>query len=139
MPPIHLTDFGLSWPKGMVIKKAALTGLTTDSRTAGDFITNDNTLVFNGTDTRAGVLGIWIINRTYTSRTLIGTVNLALEQESWTFDCSGPALAGIVFSSLFVFALSAAGAIYLVLELGQPFSGLMQISSAPLRNALMPL
>ena len=45
----------------------------------------------------------------------------------------------IVFGSLFVFALSAAGAIYLVLELGQPFFGLMQISSAPLRNALMPL
>jgi hypothetical protein len=44
-----------------------------------------------------------------------------------------------VFGSLFVFALSAAGAIYLVLELGQPFAGLMQISSAPLRNALMPL
>lgn len=44
-----------------------------------------------------------------------------------------------IFSSLFVFALSAAGAIYLVLELGQPFSGLMQISSAPLRNALLPL
>jgi hypothetical protein len=44
-----------------------------------------------------------------------------------------------VLGSLFVFALSAAGAIYLVLELGQPFSGLMQISSAPLRSALMPL
>ena len=45
----------------------------------------------------------------------------------------------IVICSLFVFALSAAGAIYLVLELGQPFAGLMQISSAPLRNALVPL
>jgi hypothetical protein len=45
----------------------------------------------------------------------------------------------IVISSLFIFALSAAGAIYLVLELGQPFAGLMQISSAPLRNALAPL
>ncbi len=44
-----------------------------------------------------------------------------------------------VFGSLFVFALSAAGAIYLVLELGQPFVGLMQISNAPLRNALTPL
>jgi hypothetical protein len=44
-----------------------------------------------------------------------------------------------VFGSLVVFALSAAGAIYLVLELGQPFSGLMQISSAPLRSVLMPL
>lgn len=38
-----------------------------------------------------------------------------------------------------VFALSAAGAIYLVLELGQRFAGLMQISNAPLRNALTPL
>jgi hypothetical protein len=45
----------------------------------------------------------------------------------------------IVIGSLFIFALSAAGAIYLVLELGQPFEGLMQISSAPLRNALAPL
>ena len=45
----------------------------------------------------------------------------------------------IVLGSLFVFALSAAGAIYLVLELGQPFAGLMQISSAPLRDALTPL
>jgi hypothetical protein len=44
-----------------------------------------------------------------------------------------------VCGSLFVFALSAAGAIYLVLELGQPFAGLMQISSAPLRSALVPL
>src|SRR3954468_16116331 len=44
-----------------------------------------------------------------------------------------------VFGSLFVFALSATGAIYLVLELGQPFMGLMQISNPPLRNALTPL
>jgi hypothetical protein len=44
-----------------------------------------------------------------------------------------------VFGSLFVFALSAAGVIYLVLELGQPFAGLMQISSAPLRNVLTPV
>src|SRR5437899_11743034 len=45
----------------------------------------------------------------------------------------------IVIGSLFIFALSAAGAIYLVLELGQPFAGLMQISSAPLRNDHVPL
>jgi hypothetical protein len=45
----------------------------------------------------------------------------------------------IVIGSLLIFALSAAGAIYLILELGQPFTGLMQISSAPLRNALTPL
>jgi len=40
---------------------------------------------------------------------------------------------------LFVFVLSASGAIFLVLELSQPFAGLMQISSSPLRNALAPL
>jgi hypothetical protein len=45
----------------------------------------------------------------------------------------------IVVGSLLIFALSAAGAIYLILELGQPFAGLMQIPSAPLRNALTPL
>ncbi|UPK40778.1 cadherin domain-containing protein (plasmid) [Bradyrhizobium sp. 186] len=79
----------------MSVKKAALTGLATDSGTAGDFITNDNTLVFSGTDkdTGASVLGIWIIGGTYVSRTLIGTVNLASGQTSWTFDFSGTALA----------------------------------------------
>jgi hypothetical protein len=45
----------------------------------------------------------------------------------------------IIVGSLFIFALSAAGAIYLILELGQPFAGLMEISSAPLRSALTPL
>ena len=41
-----------------------------------------------------------------------------------------------VFTCLFLFALSAACAIYLILELSRPFTGLMMISSAPLRNAL---
>lgn len=41
--------------------------------------------------------------------------------------------------SLFVFALSAAAAIYLILELSQPFTGLVRISDLPLRNALVPL
>ena len=45
----------------------------------------------------------------------------------------------IVIAALAVFALSAAAAIFLVLELGQPFSGIMQISSIPLRSALVPL
>jgi hypothetical protein len=45
----------------------------------------------------------------------------------------------MVIGLLIMFALSAAAAIYLILELGQPFAGLMQISSAPLRNALTPL
>jgi hypothetical protein len=44
-----------------------------------------------------------------------------------------------VITALFVFALSASGAIFLILELSQPFAGLMQISSGPLRNALPPI
>jgi len=45
----------------------------------------------------------------------------------------------VVMASLFVCALSFAGAIFLVLELDSPFTGLMGISSATLRDALLPL
>jgi hypothetical protein len=41
-----------------------------------------------------------------------------------------------VVTSLCLFALSAACSIFLILELSRPFTGLMSISSAPLRNAL---
>jgi hypothetical protein len=41
-----------------------------------------------------------------------------------------------VFTCLSLFALSASCAIFLILELSQPFSGLMTISSEPLRHAL---
>ena len=44
-----------------------------------------------------------------------------------------------VIAFLFLFALSAACAIFLILQLSRPFTGLMMISSAPLRNALQPL
>lgn len=40
---------------------------------------------------------------------------------------------------LFLCILSASGAIYLILELGLPFGGLMQVSSDGLRAALTPL
>jgi len=40
---------------------------------------------------------------------------------------------------LFVCALAAASAIFLILDLDSPFAGLLQIPSAPLRNALPPL
>ena len=39
---------------------------------------------------------------------------------------------------LFLLAASAAGAIFLILDLSQPFSGLMTISNAPLRSAIAP-
>ena len=44
-----------------------------------------------------------------------------------------------VMVALLIFALSASAAIFLILELSQPFSGLMAISSEPLRHALAPL
>jgi hypothetical protein len=45
----------------------------------------------------------------------------------------------VVMATLLVCALSFAGAIFLVLELDTPFAGLMGISSATLRGALLPL
>jgi len=46
---------------------------------------------------------------------------------------------GTVFAFLAVVALSAAGALFLILELSHPFSGLIQVPSAPLIKALAPL
>ena len=45
----------------------------------------------------------------------------------------------LVIAVLMICALSVSGAIFLTLELAQPFGGLIQISSAPLRNALSHL
>ncbi len=44
-----------------------------------------------------------------------------------------------VVAVLLVCALSVSSAIFLIMEMGQPFEGLLQISSTPLRNALTPL
>jgi hypothetical protein len=41
-----------------------------------------------------------------------------------------------LFTCLSLFAFSAASAIFLIMELGRPFAGLMMLSSASLRNAL---
>jgi hypothetical protein len=41
-----------------------------------------------------------------------------------------------VLAVLFVCAVSVAGALFLIVELDQPFAGLIRISSAPLNNAL---
>jgi len=42
-----------------------------------------------------------------------------------------------VVATLFVCALSVSGAIFLILELDRPFSGMLQISDAELRDAIM--
>ena len=44
-----------------------------------------------------------------------------------------------VFAAHFVGALSVAGAIFLILEMNHPYSGVMQISSAPIHRALEQL
>jgi hypothetical protein len=44
-----------------------------------------------------------------------------------------------VITTLLVCSLSVSGAIFLILELDQPYEGLIQISSAPLRQALAQL
>ena len=44
-----------------------------------------------------------------------------------------------VIATLFLCALSVSGAIFLIMELDRPFGGLIQISSAPLRNAITHL
>src|SRR5260221_12149801 len=44
-----------------------------------------------------------------------------------------------VLSTLFLCALSVSSAIFFILEMYTPFQGLMQLSSAPLRNALADL
>jgi len=48
-------------------------------------------------------------------------------------------VAGAQYATLFVCALSVSGAIFLLLELDQPFHGFIRVSSAPLRSALTNL
>ena len=54
------------------------------------------------------------------------------------FSLMAPANA-TTFASLVICALSVSAAIFLILELDQPFSGIMMIQSEPLRNALPAL
>lgn len=44
-----------------------------------------------------------------------------------------------VIATLFLCALSVSGAIFLILELDRPFTGLLQVSDAPMRNAITHL
>lgn len=46
---------------------------------------------------------------------------------------------GTVYAVILVCALSASSAIFLILEMDQPFEGLLKISDAPLRNAVIQL
>jgi hypothetical protein len=44
----------------------------------------------------------------------------------------------IAFAAIVLIALSASGAIFLILEMYRPFEGIMRIDAEPLRNALLP-
>jgi len=55
-----------------------------------------------------------------------------------TFGLFAPSNTTVV-SVLLVCSLSVAGAIFLILELDRPFEGLIQISEAPMRDALSRL
>ncbi len=46
---------------------------------------------------------------------------------------------GVIIAAFFVCALSAAGAVFLIEDLNEPSGGLIQVSSAPLRNAIAQL
>src|SRR5215475_9009648 len=48
-------------------------------------------------------------------------------------------LTPINLAAMLLFSVSASAALFLILELSEPFVGLMQISSTPLRSALAPL
>jgi hypothetical protein len=48
-------------------------------------------------------------------------------------------LSPTALGALVLFALSASGAIFLILEMYQPFSGMMRLDNEPLRQALVPL
>jgi hypothetical protein len=45
----------------------------------------------------------------------------------------------VAFGSLVVIALSVSAAVFLILDMSEPFSGLLQLDGEPLRGALAPL
>ena len=72
------------------------------------------------------------------SKTLLGVMIFWLAVVFASFGLFAPRNATAI-ASLFAAALAVSGAIFLILEMYMPFSGLVQISSAPLRNALAHL
>jgi Sulfatase len=77
---------------------------------------------------------------------LLDKAGMRCERKSWrtrrhTAGHAAHALARrvIAIASLFAAALAVSGAIFLILEMYTPFTGLIQISNAPLRSALAHL
>jgi hypothetical protein len=80
----------------------------------------------------------------YAQRSIAVSIPLLVVLTLWlsiifaSFGLFAPSNATVI-ASLFVSALSVSGAIFLILEMYSPYSGLIQISSAPLRAAFMHL
>lgn len=72
------------------------------------------------------------------SRTLLAVMVFWLILVFFSFGLFAPPNI-IAIASLFAAALAVSGAIFLILEMYMPFTGLIQISSAPLRSALAHL
>jgi hypothetical protein len=72
------------------------------------------------------------------SRTLLAVMVFWLILVFFSFGLFAPRNA-IVIASLFAAALAVSGAIFLILEMYMPFTGFIQISSAPLRSTLAHL
>jgi hypothetical protein len=72
------------------------------------------------------------------SKTLLGIMVFWLIVVFMSFGLFSPPNATAI-ASLFAAALAVSGAIFLILEMYMPFSGLVQLSSAPLRSALAHL
>jgi Protein of unknown function (DUF4239) len=72
------------------------------------------------------------------SRTLLAVMVFWLILVFFSFGLFAPRNV-IAIASLFAAALAVSGAIFLILEMYLPFTGLIQISSAPLRSALAHL
>jgi Protein of unknown function (DUF4239) len=72
------------------------------------------------------------------SRTLLAVMVFWLILVFFSFGLFAPRNV-IAIASLFAAALAVSGAIFLILEMYMPFTGLIQISSAPLRSALAHL
>jgi hypothetical protein len=72
------------------------------------------------------------------SKPMLVVVVLWLVMIFLAFSLIAPPNATVNFA-LIASALCAAGAIFLILELDQPFGGLMQISSEPMLNVLRQL
>jgi len=72
------------------------------------------------------------------SKPMLGILVFCLAALFFSFGLFAPSNATVT-AALFISGLSVSGAIFLILEMYSPYEGLIEVSSAPLRQALMLL